>query len=38
MKTKFGCIILPCGCLLPVLALVLVLGVTATVVLAKALF
>jgi hypothetical protein len=38
MKTKFGCIILPCGCLLPLMALGFILVVTGTVVVASSLF
>jgi len=38
MKTKFGCIVLPCGCLLPLMLLALGMLVTGGVVLAKALF
>ncbi len=38
MKTKFGCIVLPCGCLLPLMLFALGSLVSGGVVLAKALF
>lgn len=38
MKTKWGCIVVPCGCLMPLMTLVLLLLVTGTVVLANCLF
>jgi hypothetical protein len=38
MKTKFGCIVLPCGCLVPLMLLGCGLLVTGGVVLARSLF
>jgi hypothetical protein len=38
MKTKFGCIVLPCGCLVPLVLLACGLLVSGGVVLAKSLF
>jgi hypothetical protein len=38
MRTKFGCIVLPCGCLMPLMLLAVGLLISGGVVLAKSLF